>query len=155
MSIRRGLLATPAVVALLLTVACARTGNDADALSEKKPMAPALPASTHSTPGALDGRTFVGKLVEKGKEAPGDDQLIFADGTFRSLGCDEYGFTPTPYRTSVAGDATTFDAVATSATEGTMTWHGVVTGETLTGNVLWEKPGQASIDYSYIATTRK
>jgi hypothetical protein len=155
MSIRSPLLATPAAVVLLLTVACARAGNDADALSEKKTVASALPAATQSTPGVLDGRTFVAKLVEKGKESPADDQLVFADGTFRSLGCDEFGFTPAPYRTTVEGAATTFDAVATSAREGTMTWHGVVTGETLTGTALWEKPGQASIDYSYVATIRK
>lgn len=154
MSIRGRIPATSAALALLLVVACARSGNEADTHAEKKPVAPAVPVSTRSSPGALDGRTYIGKLVDNGKESP-EDQLIFADGTFRSLGCDEYGFMATPYSATATGDATTFDAVSTSEKEGKMTWHGVVKGETLTGTALWEKAGQASIEYTYVATIKK
>ena len=151
MTIRRCFFPMPVLVALL-AFACARSEKEAGAEPASKADAPVVSVGAPSSTGALDGKTFVGKLIDNGKESPTADNLIFADGTFRSKECDQYGFVAAPYQTTVTGDAVTFDAVTTSPNEGKMTWHGVSRGETLTGTARWEKQGQAPIEYSYVAT---
>jgi len=78
--------------------------------------------------GALDGKTFEGDSGEKGKTEVHKDTLIFADGKFRSTGCDQYGFTPAAYTTKTEGDTTWFESTSTSEKEGTNVWKGWVKG---------------------------
>ncbi len=117
----------------------------------------ALVAALHApaaaaTAGALDGQTFQGQVGEK-DETDGDaDTFVFADGTFRSAACDAYGFTATPYTASAEGEATRFEAVATSEKEGTMTWKGTVAGDAIEGTAVWEKPDQAPMEYWFEGT---
>jgi hypothetical protein len=54
-------------------------------------------AGAGAAQGALDGRTFVGETGEKGKPKGEADELVFLNGTFRSKGCDQYGFAAAPY----------------------------------------------------------
>jgi hypothetical protein len=152
MSIGRCFNAVSLALVLLMT-ACTRSGgDDAGSVAKKKPEAPTVAVSAPAAGGVLDGKTFSGEFIENGNKSAGKDQLVFADGTFHSVECQQYGFVAVPYRTTAAGDAITFDAIATSAKEGKMTWHGVADGETITGTALWEKEGQASIAYTYTAT---
>ena len=97
---------------------------------------------------ALDGKTFVGEVGEKGKTKGDKDQFVFKDGTFRSTACDQYGFTATPYRSTAQGTAVMFEAAAISPTDGEMGWKGTAKDDgTLEGTATWTKSGQAPTEY--------
>ena len=61
---------------------------------------------------ALDGRSFQGVFIEKGKTSGDADTLVFRDGKFRSSACDRYGYSEAPYKAASAGDMTRFEAEA-------------------------------------------
>lgn len=106
--------------------------------------------------GMLDGKTFEGQGAEKGKQAGEEkDNFIFADGKFRSIGCDAYGFTATPYTATKNGDAVNFEAHATSEKEGTNHWKGTIKGDSIEGTFVWSKPGQKDIEYWFKGTLKK
>lgn len=87
--------------------------------------------------GPLDGKTYVVETGEKGKSGGDKDALIFKDGTFRSTGCDRYGFGDGAYTATVNGDSIRFEAVTTSPTKGKMNWNGVVTGNKIEVSYIW------------------
>lgn len=91
----------------------------------------ALPS--RSADDALDGKTFVGDMGEKAKDRGDKDELVFKDGKFHSVACEQYGLGDATYTTTVNGDTTTFAAVTKSAEEGEMKWSGTVTGGKLNG----------------------
>lgn len=103
-------------------------------------------------PGLLDGRTFEGTTSEVGGEAGEADALIFADGTFRSAGCDEYGFTATPYTAAEEDGVIRFEATTTSPEEGQITWTGTVEGDRAEATFVWTKEGQDPIEYRFEGT---
>jgi hypothetical protein len=104
--------------------------------------------------GALDGKTFSGEMGETGKK--GDkEELVFKDGKFTSVACEQYGFGDAPYTTTVKGDTTTFEADTVSAKEGKMHWTGTMKGSELTGTVVWTKEGQAPVEYWYKTALEK
>ncbi|HET7290447.1 MAG TPA: hypothetical protein VFJ67_08430 [Thermodesulfobacteriota bacterium] len=104
--------------------------------------------------GALDGKTFSGEMGETGKK--GDkEELVFKDGKFTSVACEQYGFGDAPYTTTVNGDTTTFEADTVSAKEGKMHWSGTMKGSELTGTAVWTKEGQAPVEYWYKTTLEK
>ncbi len=75
--------------------------------------------------GALDGKTYSIKMKDPtGKEDP--DDIIFANGTFDSIACHEYGFGTGPYTTEMKGANVTFKATTTSEKAGTFDWTGTV-----------------------------
>jgi hypothetical protein len=100
------------------------------------------------TAGALDGKSFTVTMTEQGGEEQ-PDTLIFADGTFDSVACREYGFGAAPYQAEKKGDAWTFSAETRSEEEGVARWKGTVTGETVEGTMEWLKPGQDAIRYEF------
>ncbi|HSI03922.1 MAG: hypothetical protein ACAI38_04485 [Myxococcota bacterium] len=105
--------------------------------------------------GELDGKVFAVALAEKANAAKSDnDTLTFQGGTFRSSGCDQYGFGAASYTTSKAGDVITFESTATSPKEGTMIWKGTVKGNAVEGTALWQKKGQADIAYVFKGTLK-
>ena len=99
--------------------------------------------------GALDGKSFTGAMMEKGKTKGDKDTFVFKDGRFRSTTCDAYGFTETAYTATSKDGATTFEATAQSPKEGTMKWKGTVKGAAIEGTVVWMKPGQADAQYTF------
>jgi len=104
--------------------------------------------------GALDGKSFSGEMGETGKK--GDkEELVFKDGKFTSVACEQYGFGDAPYTATVNGDTTTFEADTVSAKEGKMHWTGTVKGDELTGTAVWTKEGQAPVEYWYKTTLEK
>lgn len=105
--------------------------------------------------GALDGKTFVGDMGEKGKETGDKDELVFKDGKFSSVACQEYGFGDAPYTATVSGDTTTFESDTVSAKEGKMHWTGTVKGDEFTGTAVWTKEGQAPIEYWFKTDLKK
>ena len=105
--------------------------------------------------GPLDGKTFVGEMMEKAKAKGDKDTLLFKDGKFRSTACDAYGFTETAYTATSRDGATTFEATAQSPKEGTMKWKGTVKDGTIEGSAVWTKKGQADTNYTFKATEKK
>ena len=105
--------------------------------------------------GALDGKNYVGESGEIGKTTGDKDELVFADGTFRSVGCDQYGFKPVSYTTTKEGESINFVAHAKSEKEGEIHWTGTVTGENCEAKFVWSKPGQKDIEYWFKGTLKK
>ncbi len=92
--------------------------------------------------GALDGKTFAGEIGEKGKTTGDKDKFVFRDDTFRSTACDKYGFTAASYTAKAEGDTVSFEAEATSKTDGIMKWMGKAKGGAVVGTALWTKNGK-------------
>lgn len=105
--------------------------------------------------GALDGKTFVGDMGEKGKETGDKDELVFKDGKFHSVACEKYGFGDAIYTAIVSGNDTTFEAQTESAKEGKMKWYGTVTGDKLDGTATWYKDGQTPVEYWFTTQLKK
>ncbi|HEY3125091.1 MAG TPA: hypothetical protein VGK70_13650 [Thermoanaerobaculia bacterium] len=103
----------------------------------------------------LDGSSFVGQIMEKGKEQGEQDEFLFKGGKFRATGCDANGFTEASYTIAQSDISTSFEAEAHSPKEGTMKWKGTVKGETIEGTAVWTKKGQADITYSFKGTLKK
>ena len=82
------------------------------------------------------GKSFVGAMTAKGKTKGDKDTFVFKDGRFRSTACDAYGFTETAYTAAVSDVSATFEAEATSPSEGTMRWKGTVKGDTVEGTAV-------------------
>ena len=100
----------------------------------------------------LEGKTFKGEMTKEGDKKPEPDTFIFSGGTFRSTGCDTYGFKAAPYAVEKIENAMRFTSVATSEKEGTMTWKGVVRGKTVEGTAVWEKDGQEPVNFTFKGT---
>ena len=102
--------------------------------------------------GALDGKTFVGKLGETGKK--GDkDEFIFKDGTFESKACEKYGFGSAPYTTTANEHTTTFKAETSNDKGDKMEWEGTVTGILITGTATLNQEGKPPVEYWFKGKT--
>ena len=84
---------------------------------------------------ALEGKTFVTVLDGE------NDVLTFQDGMFNSSSCEEWGYSPSKYTTTMSGDTLSFEATTTSEKHGGMVWTGTVQGDTIKGSYLWTKEG--------------
>jgi len=89
--------------------------------------------------GVLDGKKFVGKTGEKGKNVHHEDVLSFSEGKFTSSACFKYGFKDGPYTAAVEGDSIHFQAETISPTHGKMVWKGTLKGDTLNVDYTWTK----------------
>jgi len=87
----------------------------------------------YATAGLLDGKKFVGETGEKGKSKGDKEEFVFTNGTYDPLACHKYGFSGTPYSTSVEGDAVKFAAEHSNKKGDRMKWEGTVKGNTLEG----------------------
>jgi hypothetical protein len=92
----------------------------------------------------LDGRTFDGVVLERGKTSGDADTIIFKDGRFRSTACDQYGYGDGPYSASVTGDTITFEAETESPKYGKLLWKGQVRGQKLDGVMTMVRDGKAA-----------
>jgi hypothetical protein len=104
----------------------------------------AVPA--HS--GILDGKTFVGKNGQIGKNDSEDDEIRFKNGKFLSVGCAKYGFGDAEYTSKKEGDRVFFTADIYSDKYGRITYSGSVKGNDLEATFVcfdkgkYEKPEQ-------------
>lgn len=102
--------------------------------------------------GALDGKTFAGKLGETGKK--GDkDEFIFKDGTFESKACEKYGFGNAPYTTTAGEHTTTFKAETTNDKGDKMEWEGTVAGILISGTATLNQEGKPPVEYWFKGKT--
>lgn len=97
-----------------------------------------------STTPLLDGRRFVGVVLERGKTSGDADTLIFEGGRFRSTACDRYGYGDGAYRWLQRDGELTFEAETESAQYGQLRWQGVVRGARLDGTLTMVRNGQAA-----------
>ena len=87
--------------------------------------------------GMLDGKTFLVKQGEKGKEANDTDTLTFKNGKFHSINCDKYGFGAGAYTSTAEGSTMRFVADTTSEKKGKMHWEGTVRGDKIDVEYVW------------------
>lgn len=112
---------------------------------------PASPALA----GALDGRSFEGVFLERGKTSGDADTLIFKDGRFRSTACDRYGYSDAAYRISADADGMRFEAETHSPKYGKLQWSGVVRGGKLDATVMMLQPGKPAVENWVVAGEKK
>src|SRR5215471_1101110 len=108
---------------------------------------PAAPALADS----LDGRSFHGVFLERGKTSGDADTLTFKDGRFRSSACDQYGYGDAPYKTVAAGDSVRFEAETMSPKYGKLSWSGSIRGGKLDATVMMERKGKAALENWVVA----
>jgi hypothetical protein len=99
-------------------------------------------AATRSQAAVLDGRTFEGVVLERGKTSGDADTIIFKDGRFRSTACDQYGYGDGAYTVSVSGEVIAFQAQTESPQYGKLLWKGVVNGKKLDGTMTMVRDGK-------------
>ena len=104
---------------------------------------------------ALDGRSFEGVFIERGKTSGDADTLLFKDGRFRSIACDRYGYSDAPYKTAALGDSMRFEAQTESAKYGKLLWTGVVRGGKLDATATMVRDGKSNIENWVVAGEKK
>jgi hypothetical protein len=92
--------------------------------------------------GSLDGKSFVGDAGMKGKEADEKgDVITFANGTFHSSSCDQYGYNKAPYKATPSADAVQFEVETKSEKDGRLVWKGTVRGNEIEGTFVHYRKG--------------
>ena len=103
---------------------------------------------------SLDGRTFTGVFLERGKTSGDADTLTFKDGRFRSSACDRYGYSDAAYKVTPSGDAVRFEAETQSAKYGKLLWSGQVRGGKLDATVMMQREGKSPIENWVVAAEK-
>ena len=103
---------------------------------------------------SLDGRSFEGVFIQRGKTSGDADTLVFKDGRFRSTACDRYGYSDAVYRTAAAGDMTRFEAETQSAKYGKLLWSGVVRAGKLDATATMVRDGKSAIENWVVAAEK-
>ena len=82
----------------------------------------------------LDGRVFIADAGVRGKPADEKgDVITFADGSFHSRSCDQWGYGKGEVRVSGSGDALVFEVETLSPKDGRLQWQGTVVGNSIEG----------------------
>jgi hypothetical protein len=147
-----------AALASLTLVACNERQRDPNDPSSMAAGAPALRAVSNAPDPAASGLTDHMYVIQISDPATSDvdvDTITFADGRFRSKGCEQYGFADTDYRTIRDNVGEAFSATATSEKEGRMEWSGMLVKGRLDGTCTWTKPGQKPIEYRFKGIAEK
>ena len=87
----------------------------------------------------LDGKLYMTFVGPKGKEADGEDELVFKNGKLFSPSCATYGFGDGVYKTRVEEGAIYFEAETTSTKHGKIVWTGKIDGDKIDGTYIWTK----------------
>ena len=103
----------------------------------------------------LDGRTFQGVFLERGKTSGDADTLTFKDGRFRSSACDRYGYSDAVYKTSGTPENMSFEAETQSAKYGKLLWNGTIRGGKLDATVMMVREGKAPIENWVVAGEKR
>ena len=90
----------------------------------------------------LDGRKFVGVVLECGKTEGDADTLVFQDGRFRSTACDKYDYGDGAYTAKAANGEVRFQVETESPKYGKLVWQGVVRGKRLDASFTMVRDGK-------------
>jgi hypothetical protein len=99
----------------------------------------AVPAGEWAPGSELDGLSFEIIGTDKDSGAVLEDLIIFRDGTFQSVDCQEYcDFGWSDYQTRMIGDVTHFTVrtICPSAPH-TVVWYGTITDDVVDVDVTW------------------
>jgi len=110
---------------------------------------------TLSVANGLDGRSFQGVFLERGKTSGDADTIIFKDGRFRSTACDKYDYSDAAYKTTTVGDSVRFEAETVSPKYGKLLWTGNVRGGKLDATVMMERSGKPMLENWVVAGEKK
>ena len=102
----------------------------------------------------LDGRSFTGVFLERGKTSGDADTLTFKDGKFRSSACDKYGYSDAAYKATTVGDTMRFETETQSAKYGRLQWSGAVRGGKLDATVMMVRDGKSPIENWVVAAEK-
>lgn len=130
---------TPVLQAAALTAFALGTGATAVSVMNRDIPDLSIPQAAWSPGHELDGKSFhIDATLDNGAEGE-TDTLVFADGGFKSLDCEEYcAFGFSDYRTWVEGEVIHFTTVARCPTAPhTVVWHGQVVGDEITVEMSW------------------
>jgi hypothetical protein len=116
-------------------------------------MASVFPAYAETS--ALDGRSFEGVFIQRGKTSGDSDTLIFKEGRFHSTACDRYGYSDAAYRTASAGDVTRFEAETKSAKYGRLVWNGAIRAGKLDATATMVRDGKPDVENWVVAGERR
>lgn len=150
---KQSMLCTMMLAAVVAVGGCKHAASDA----AKRPETTAAGGSTAAPPqmaATLDGMAFAGDAVDPGTGKHDSDEITFANGMLHSKGCDQYGFAPAAYTATREGEGTHFVSETSSPKEGRIAWSGTVTGDHLTGTMVWTKEGQQPISYAVTGTKK-
>ena len=109
---------------------------------------------TLSVAESLDGRSFQGVFLERGKTSGDADTLSFRDGRFRSSACDQYCYGDAPYKTTNSGDSVRFEAETMSPKYGKLFWTGSVRAGKLDATVMMERKGKSMLENWVVAAEK-
>ena len=128
-------------IAQAAALVCITLGTGAAAVTVLNEDVPdmAVPEAPWGPGGELDGRSFfIEAELDNGVEGE-TDTLVFEDGGFLSMDCEEYcAFGVSDYRTWVEGGTIHFTATARCPTAPhTVVWHGRVEGERISVEMSW------------------
>lgn len=118
-------------------------------------LALALSCAAAVAAGPLDGRSFQGVFIERGKTSGDADTLIFKNGRFRSTACDKYGYSDAPYRASTQGDVVHFETETESPRYGKLIWKGVVRDGKLDATAIAVRGGKAPVENWIVAGEKR
>ena len=102
----------------------------------------------------LDGRSFHGVFLERGKTSGDADTLTFKDGRFRSSACDRYGYSEAPYKATTVGDTLRFETETQSAKYGKLVWNGTIRGGKLDATVMMVQDGKKPVENWVVAAEK-
>ncbi|GAB5445955.1 MAG: hypothetical protein Gyms2KO_08280 [Gymnodinialimonas sp.] len=125
----------------IAAIAAATLGTGAATLTVMNEDIPdlAVPEGDWAMTGALDGMTFEIYGEDPASGAIMEDEIIFRDGTFQSVDCENYcSFGWTEYQTVTVESVTHF-TVTTLCPDAphTVVWYGTVTGDAVEIDVSW------------------
>ena len=103
---------------------------------------------------SLDGRSFQGVFLERGKTSGDADTLVFKDGRFHSSACDRYGYGDAPYKATAVSDGVRFETETRSAKYGKLAWSGIVRSGKLDATVMMEQKGKAPTENWVVAAEK-
>ena len=106
-------------------------------------------AHAQGSPKPLDGRQYqVDLFIKEDKDS--HQSLVFQEGTMTFSEGATYGFKAEPYKCKQKNDSTwTFLTISESKKNGTMTWDGKVVNDTIQGTIIWTRPVENPINYTF------
>jgi len=125
----------------IAAIAAATFGTGAATLTVMNEDIPdlAVPEGDWTDSGALDGMMFAVSGTDLGSGAELEDEIIFRNGTFQSVDCEQYcNFGWSDYQTMNIDGVTHFTATAICPdAPHTVVWHGTLSGAEMTIDVTW------------------
>ncbi|WP_299375748.1 hypothetical protein [uncultured Tateyamaria sp.] len=125
----------------IAAIAAATFGTGAATLSVMNQDIPdlAVPEGDWAATGALDGRTFKIYGEDPASGSVLDDNILFRDGTFMSVDCEDYcNFGWTDYQTKEVDGVIHFTTTAICPdAPHTVVWYGTVSGDAVSIDVTW------------------